>query len=479
LVGIVSIGCYLPYYRLARGDINRAWGKGGGPGDKAVANFDEDSLTMAVAASFDCLKGLNPQTIDRLYCASTTFPYLEKQSGAIIARALDLRKDVFTVDVSNTLRSGTNAVQLAIDAVESGAAERVLVCASDVRLGLPSGSKELEVGDGAAALLIGKEDLIATFDHTASVNDEILDTWRLKNEYFLRSSEDRFGREAGYTKVVTEAIDAELKKWNIKIKDITTAVIYSQNIGAISPLVKVLGFDPKTQLQDSLYNSIGNLGSALAPFMLVAALSKAKAGNRILWAGYGDGCDVFVITAKNQDKINKYKDTVEKQLSNCSKLLSYQNYMRWRDIVATEPAARPPSEAPSPAALWRDSANGLGLIGNVCQQCGTPQFPPQRICISCKTKDNFKKYSFYGRKACVYTFSHDSLAASPNPPTTIAAVDFEGGGRIMCDVTDREPAEIKVGQLVEMVFRELRSSGGIHDYGWKCRPIRSDKKEDQ
>ena len=127
-------------------------------------------------------------------------------------------------------------------------------------------------------------------------------------------------------------------------------------------------------------------------------------------------------------------------------------------------------EVPSVMALWRDSARGLGLFGAKCIKRGTPQYPAQRVCISCKTKDQFEKYRFYDKKARIFTFSHDSLAASVNPPTTVAVVDFEGGGRIICDATDRDPEEIKVDMPIEMTFRELRFAGGIHDYGWKCRP---------
>ena len=42
----------------------------------------------------------------------------------------------------------------------------------------------------------------------------------------------------------------------------------------------------------------------------------------------------------------------------------------------------------------------------------------------------------------------------------------------MCDITDRDADEIKVGMPVEMTFRKIRFVGGIHDYWWKCRPVR-------
>ena len=70
--GIVSFGAYLPYYRLSRGAIKGAWGKGGGKGERTVANFDEDSITMAAAAGMDCLRGFPLDEVDGLFFASTT-----------------------------------------------------------------------------------------------------------------------------------------------------------------------------------------------------------------------------------------------------------------------------------------------------------------------------------------------------------------------------------------------------------------------
>lgn len=100
MVGITSYGAYIPYYRLSRGDIGKMWGEVGGRGERSVANFDEDSVTMAVAAGMDCLTGIDPKEIDCLYFASATAPYNEKQSATIVATALDFRKEVFTADFS-------------------------------------------------------------------------------------------------------------------------------------------------------------------------------------------------------------------------------------------------------------------------------------------------------------------------------------------------------------------------------------------
>ena len=66
MVGIVSYGAYVPWYRLSRQEFLRAWGAFAMPGERSVANYDEDSLTMAVEASIDCLADTNAGTVDGL-----------------------------------------------------------------------------------------------------------------------------------------------------------------------------------------------------------------------------------------------------------------------------------------------------------------------------------------------------------------------------------------------------------------------------
>jgi 3-hydroxy-3-methylglutaryl CoA synthase len=106
MVGIVSYGAYVPIYRLSLETLASAWGRPFGKGEKAIANADEDSITMAVEAILDCLTDMDRQAVDGLYFASTTAFYREKQSASIVRAITDLREEVFTGDFSNSLRDG-------------------------------------------------------------------------------------------------------------------------------------------------------------------------------------------------------------------------------------------------------------------------------------------------------------------------------------------------------------------------------------
>lgn len=472
MVGITSYGAYIPLHRLSRAEISRAWGGTFLTGEKAVANYDEDSVTMAVAACLDCVKDINLQTIDSLYFASTTFPYKEKQSASIVATALDLGQDTFTLDLSNSLRSGTSGVKIAMDTVNQGSAKNILVCAADVRLGRPNGIREIDFGDGTAALLIGNTGVIATIDGIYNINKEIIDVWRSAEDTFVHSWEERFAREKGYAQVVREAVSGIFQKYNVTAKDFSKAVFYAPNPGALTMVARSLGFDTKIQVQNPLYDTVGNTGCAFPLMMLVAALEEARPGDKLLWVGYGDGCDVYILTVT--EEIDKMRDKrgIRKHLASKKSLPSYEKYLQWREIITTEPPARPPLEVPSAVALWRDSRRGLALYGVKCRECGTPQYPAQRVCMVCRAKDKFDDYRFADKEGKVTTFCQDNLAASVDPPSTVTVVDFMGGGRIMCDMTDRDPKEVKIGMRVEMTFRKVRHAGGIHDYWWKCQPLR-------
>jgi len=99
MVGIVSYGAHIPYHRLSRAEIAKSWGSAPQPGEKAVANYDEDSITMSVAAAMDCTTGVNEQSIGGLFFASTTSPYLEKLAATIVATAVDLPRNILVADL--------------------------------------------------------------------------------------------------------------------------------------------------------------------------------------------------------------------------------------------------------------------------------------------------------------------------------------------------------------------------------------------
>lgn len=471
--GITSYGAYIPFNRLLRAEISKVWGGGAVPGEKAVAGFDEDAITMAVAAAIDCLTDVDRKDIDGVYFASTTSPYREKQASALIAQVLNLDNHVSTIDFSGSLRGGANALKAAMDAVKSGSAKNILVCASDVRPAYPKSDKEITFGDGAASFFISKNDVAVEIEEIYTRFNELMDVWRSDRDTYVRSWEDVFIYAKGFTSFVPATVSAALKKFGLKPGDFARVALYSPNARQLGAAAKKMGFDLESQIKDVLHQSVGNTGTAMAMMSLVAALEEAKPNDRLLLVGYGDGCDVFSMKATDGIASIRNRRGIEKHLASKRIMTGYTQYLTWRTQLETEPPRRVPLERPSASALLRDNKSGLGFYGVKCLNCGTPQYPPQRVCLNCGSKDQFEDYCFADKTGKVTAFSHDMLGTTLDPPITGATIDFEGGGRIKLDMTDRVPEKVSVGMDVEMTFRKLRYVDGIYDYWWKCRPIRS------
>jgi len=471
MVGIVSYGAHIPFYRLSRDEIAKAMGRPSMGGEKAVASYDEDSMTMAVSAARECVKGIDKEKIDALFFASTTPPYREKQCASVVAMAVDLRADVSVADFANSLRAGTNALRAAIDAVNSKSARLVLVTATDCRLGGAGSELEQIFGAGAAAILVGSEDVAAEIEGSFTYSDEFMDQWRMEEDSIVRSWETRFVRQEGYTRIMQEGVSQLMNKYGLKPEDFTKVALYGSDPRGHRDLVRLLGFDPKTQVQDPLFDGVGNTGCAFAPMIFVAALEASKAGDRILLANYGDGCDVF--SFKVSDGISKIRDrrAINYYLTQKAMLPNYAAYQRIRHLITSEVTPHPKDDMFVPV-LWRSRAEILSLHGSKCRNCGELQFPKQRICAYCGSKDNFEDFGFSDKKGSVFTYTIDSMAPSVNPPTVRCVVDFEGGGRMVCVMADCEPDKVAIDMPVEMIFRKLLDveNAGLHSYFWKCKP---------
>ena len=222
MVGIKAFGAYVPRHRLTA--ETAGWNV---RGERAVANFDEDSVTMAVAAGENCLANVDRSAVDGVIFASTTAPYWEKQSASTVAAALDLRRDIFSHDAGGALRCGTSALQMAADAVASGRAENVLVVAADSRMAYPRSPLEPFLGDGAAALLVSADGVLAEIEGSHFISDHMLDVWRSGRDAFVRSGEDRFIMEAGYVPIMIEALSGLAAKLGKGPKDFAKLAYYS------------------------------------------------------------------------------------------------------------------------------------------------------------------------------------------------------------------------------------------------------------
>jgi uncharacterized OB-fold protein len=102
------------------------------------------------------------------------------------------------------------------------------------------------------------------------------------------------------------------------------------------------------------------------------------------------------------------------------------------------------------------------------------QFPANRGCVECGELDRMRAVPL-ARRGTVFTYTLDHLAGGEYLETPIprVVVDLEGGGRIFLEMTDADPAAVRIGMPVELTFRKVNEADGLNVYFWKARPPRA------
>ena len=485
MVGIMSYGGYVPRYRLKRDLIFKAMGWmdrstfANAKGEKAVANSDEDSITMAVAAGIATLQGQDRANVDGVYFASTTLPYKERLNAGIITLALGMDEQVRAADFTGGLKAGTTALISALESVESGRAKSLIVAAADCRLAKPASAEEMIFGDAGAAFLVGSDQVIAEFKGSNSMTCDFVDHFRGEFAKYDRKWEDRWCRDEGIECFIPQVIQGLLERHNLKITDFKKVIYDCHYSASRKNLNKKLGITPDME-QVNMQTEVGLCGTATPLLMLAGALDTASPGDKLLVVSFGSGCDALYFEVTENIAKRKSSGSVAACLANRMELDNYEKYLVWKDILPAEMGLRGEEDLWTRWSLvWRRRKELTGFWGAKCTECGTVSYPPQRVCPNpqCGAIDKLEEHRFADKGGKIATYTSDTLAASINPPSVYGTVYFDGGGRFFFDFTDCSVDELSVGMPVTLVFRRkyLDKLRGISGYFWKCVPKREVK----
>jgi 3-hydroxy-3-methylglutaryl CoA synthase/NAD(P)-dependent dehydrogenase (short-subunit alcohol dehydrogenase family)/putative sterol carrier protein len=481
MIGITSYGAYIPRLRLERMAIFQAMGWFApalmmvAQGERSMCNWDEDAITMAVAAARDCLCGQDKQKLDALYLASTTLPFADRQNAGIVSAALNLKDNLITADYSSSQKASTTAMISALESVKSGERNHIMVAATDRRETKAAYFYEMWFGDGAAALMVGDTDVIAEYKGSYSVAHEFVDHYRGADKKYDYVWEERWARDAGYGQIIPEVVNGLFEKLNITMDSVDKMVypcIFKRDHRNIAAKLGATG----DKLVDNMHEVCGETGTAHPLIMFISALEKARPGDRILMIGFGQGANALLFEVTENITRLAERNGVVGSLANKKTMGNYLKWLKFRDLIQTEMGIR--AEAPTQTAttvLWRKNKMILGLVGGKCKACGAPQFPKMDICVNpeCGAFDSQEDYEFADVPAAVKSFTGDMLSVSVDPPAIYGMVQFEGGGRIMADFTDCELDDLKVGLPVKMAFKRkgVDKERGFVNYFWKAVPI--------
>jgi len=476
--GILSFGAYLPRLRLQRkviADAN-AWFapalKSLGRGERAMANWDEDAITMAVEAARDCLSGIERTSVGALTLASTTHPFDDRQNAAIVATALNLNPALRSMDVGGSLRAATSALTAAIDAAAGGTS--TLLAAGEHRLAKAASTQEMQYGDGAAALLVGRGQPVARLlaAHTETV--DFVHQFRGRDRAHDYAWEERWIRDEGYMKIVPAAVSAALKAAGVEAGAIDHFCMPCTLARVTPALAKRMGI-PEGAVRDNLAAVCGDTGAAHPLVMLAAALEDAKPGQRILLAAFGEGCDALLFEVTDALPRLAARRGVKGSLARRKEETQYQRFLAFNDHVNLERGMRAETDKGTPlTVLYRNRDMIEGLVGGRCRSCGTFQYPRARYCVNpaCNALDSQDPQPFSDLSGKVMSYTADVLTYCPDPPAYYGMIQFDQGGRMMADFTDIDGSKLDVGLPMRMMFRikEVDPSRGFVRYFWKAAP---------
>ena len=481
--GILAVGAYIPRRRLQRHVIHSANGwfapnmRGLAKGEKAIANWDEDAVTMAVDAGRDCLNGSGAASPETLSIASTTLPFSDRLNAGIAKEALNLPDNTGALDFTGSQRAGTSAL---IQALKGGSSH--LCLAADNRKARPGSEFEMLQGDAAAAILVGAGKPVAKLLGHHSLTIDFVDHFKATGEDFDYHWEKRWVRDEGHQAILGGAIKDAVEAIGLTTADMDQVLIALPGKSLPPKLIKAAGFKDGA-VADTLHASVGYTGTAHSLLMLANALENAAPNQKILLAGFGQGADVLIFETTSHVKSVSPAKGVQGYLA---ERLADENYMRYlfhRDQIALEKGMRAEFDEKQPGtALSRNRKTALGLIGGKCTKTGTVQFPKTDISVSQNDRaiGTQEDYPLADKVAKITTFTADRLTYSPDPPTYYGMIDFEGGGRMISEFSDVSEGDIEVGRDMRMVFRIKAKdyNRNFIKYFWKATPIRDAQKDE-
>jgi 3-hydroxy-3-methylglutaryl CoA synthase len=480
-VGLVSYGAYVPRLRLRRkaAASANAWFNpglmGAAKGERAMANWDEDPITMSVEAGRDCLAGFDRARVDHLALASTTLPFSDRQNAGIAALALELSEDLVTADVTSSQRAGTTALLNSINAVAGGTAEKALVLASDKRKARAASAQELHFGDAGAAFLLGADNVIARLLAAHSVSVDFVDHFRGDGEDYDYNWEERWIRDEGFATIVPRAIKGALEKAGLTGADINHFVMPCTFRGVPQKTAVKCGINPDA-VRDNLAATVGEAGAAHALLLLAHILEDAAPGEKILVASFGQGSDALIFEVTDAIKDLAPRRGVSGSLAIRKEETNYMKFLAFNGLVELEKGMRAEKDNKTAlSATYRKRDMLTSLVGGKCTKCGTAQFPRSRICVgpNCGEVDSQEPYSFADVPATILSWSADFLTYSMDPPQHYGMITFAEGGRFLADFTDVDPGTVDSGMDVRMVFRikDFDDKRGFRRYFWKAVPV--------
>jgi len=453
---ILAFATYRPAFSVDVAEIDAAAGRPPKSGRRIAAAHDQDTVCLGVEAARRVLSGLDGDpSIARLIFATSRPPLHDKTNATVIHAALDLPASVFAFDLLGGQRAAAAAIDIAVSAPG-----RTLVVLAEITIGLPGSDDEVNCSDGAAAFLLGDDStdsaVIANVLGTSGLSVELLERWRQSTSLTASTWEERFSEHA-YQGLATRVL-CDLRSASNSLK---TGRLHVTGTSRRTVAAAVRELSASTT--DHGLSGVGSAGTAQPGFVLSNLLATAGPDEEHIMLVLADGAHALHL--RTTGHVPAQRPSPEPTP------LPYVKYLQWRGLLGRDESRRPEPPRVSAPAAWRASTFKHALNGGHCRRCDHVQLTSSSTCTHCATHGELEPYCFRDRRAVIRSVIVDRLAAADSPPLTSAVIDFDGGGRLECEIADSGTNPPNIGDIVEMTFRRMSAVGGIPNYFWKARQI--------
>ncbi len=341
MIGIVGYGTHIPRYRIKVEEIAKVWGtdapaykRGLNLIEKSVPAPDEDCLTLSVNAARNAVRraGIDAAKIGAVYVGSESHPYAVKPTGTVVSEALGACPYVHTADLEFACKAGTEGMFIALNLVKAGTVEYALGIGADTSQGAPGDALEYSAAAGAAAFIMGRENVIAELIDTHCYMTDTPDFWRREHAHYPEHG-GRFTGKPAYEKHIDGATKGMLEKVGMKPEDFDYVIFHQPNGKFPANAAKRLGFKEPQYKYGLLCPYLGNTYSGSSPMGLAATLDEAQPGQMILLCSYGSGAGSDAFVFRTTDRLTKVRDAAprtRKQLDEHKIYIQYGTYAKFR-----------------------------------------------------------------------------------------------------------------------------------------------------
>ena len=471
--GIVSYGAYIPYWRLQRsadrGDARQR--RRQGQPQRRLLRRGHDVAGRRGGAHRAALGAADGAPSTTVVFATTAPAYLDKTNATAIHAALGLPTSAGAYDAVGAVRSSVIGVQPG----RRGAGG--LAVLSDIRTGLPGGADEADGGDAAAALLFGDGPGVIAETIGGGIGDRgvprpLAHAGRRALPPVGGALRRARLRAAGRARPIADA----LKSAGLTVDDLDHVIVTGlPRPGRGQRAAEAVGARPEALGRRPHRRSSATPAPPTRRCSWPTCSTGPSRARSIAVVQLADGCDVVAAAHDRGPRraTRRRRDRSAQQ---------HRRHARRPDLRRLPHLARLPASAsrrggPSPTARRpRRSLRRDGLEVRVRRQPGRGRLRPPAADAGCSMESGAIDQM---DARCAWPTCRPRSPPSPStawrtrlsPPVVAAVIDFDGGGRFQCELTDVDPTTVAIGDRVEMTFRRLYTRDGVHNYFWKARPI--------